>query len=103
MFLLMRQNEPIGVFDKIQTICKQIEERIIKDYLLFERLPMYQNEPFDLTPYMDLRIIIIEKNAIGWVIPDVIFNELTVYDVLNTENSGVLKRIEEYNESMILS
>lgn len=103
MFLLLtKDGKPIGGFDKIQSICDQVEERILEDYTAFQKTDMFNIQQFDLDMYLGLPIMVMEKETIAWVMLDaLIYDELCVYDFLNTENSSIIKEIEEYNESII--
>lgn len=103
MFLLLNKDgKPIGGFDRVQSICDQVEERILEDYEAFQKTEMFNTKQFDLDVYLGLPILIMEKETIAWVMLDaLIYDELCVYDFLNTQNSGVVKMVEEYNESLI--
>ena len=79
----MRENQPIGIFDKIQKICEQVEDRITIDFLKFKDSELYDNEQFPLNVYLDMMILIVERDIIAWVIPDFIYNEVAVYEVVN--------------------
>ena len=98
MFLLLtKEGKPIGGFDKVQSICDQVEERILEDYQAFQKTDMFNIQQFDLDMYLGLPVLIMEKETIAWVMLDaVIYDELCVYDFLNTQNSSIIKEIEEF-------
>ncbi|MDR4491322.1 MAG: hypothetical protein R2685_10550 [Candidatus Nitrosocosmicus sp.] len=98
MFLLLNNEEKvIGACEKIQSICEQTEQRIQLDFEAFKRTPGYNNEQYDLDDYLGLKIQIVDKEKIGWVLPDFVYQELIVGDFLNESNSGIIKHIAEYN------
>jgi hypothetical protein len=48
-----------------------------------------------------MKILIVEKEVIGWVRPDFVENEVYVFEFLNAENSNIIDMVDKYNESLI--
>lgn len=101
MYLLMRNNEPVGIFVRTEDLFRQIEDRISTDYAAFKTTNLYNQEQFPLFEYLDMKILIVAKETIGWVRPDFVENEVYVFEFLNAENSNIIKMIDDYNESLI--
>lgn len=98
----MRQNTPIGVFSNIRSIILDIENRIIRDFSIFEFSEFYDKEPYPLDDYLDLRILKVEKDRIAWVAIDFVYNEIDVVDFLNADSSGIIEKIEDYNSRFLI-
>lgn len=103
MLLVLRDDEPVGVYDKIQDLVKDVEERMIIDYSAFERSDLFNREQFELDPYLDVKVLICRKNNISWVNIDFTLDEINLYDFLNEESSQVVDRIEKYNENFLIA
>lgn len=103
MFLLIKGNNPVAVYEKLPDLIHDIERRIKIDYLAFERSNRFNIEPFELDPYLDLKIFICKKNEINWVDIDFKLDEIELYDLMNEESSGVLAEIDKYNTNFLTS
>jgi hypothetical protein len=103
MFLVLRDDEPVGVYDKIQDLVKDVEERMIIDYSAFERSDLFNQEQFELEPYLDVKVLVCRKNNMSWVNIDFTLDEINLYDFLNEESSQVVDRIEKYNEEFLIA
>lgn len=103
MFLILRNNEPVGIYDKIQDLVHDVEQRIIIDWSAFERSPLFNKEDFELDPYLDVRIVICKKNEMNWVNIDFTFGEIDLTDFLNEESSQVVQKINSYNEDFLIA
>ena len=97
----MRNNEPVGIFARTEDLFRQIEDRIAVDYAAFKNTDLYDQEQFPLFEYLDMKILIVEKEVIGWVRPDFVENEVYVFEFLNAENSNIIDMVDKYNESLI--
>ena len=103
MYLVLRDTNPIAVYDRIEDLVKDIERRIAVDYTTFERSSVFGKDPFDLDVYLDLTILICKKNLMNWVESDFELNQIYLYDFLNDENSSIVKEIEKYNTNFFLT
>lgn len=104
MFLILnKDNNPIGVYEKLDQLIKDIENRIINDYTAFEKSALFGRDQFDLDIYLDMRILVCRKNEINWVEIDFELDEIYLYDFLNDESSDVIRVIDEYNSSLIFA
>lgn len=102
MFLILRNNEPVGIYDKIQDLVKDVENRMIIDWSAFERSALFNKEDFELEPYLDVRIVVCKKNEMNWVSIDFTLDEIDLTDFLNEENSQVIQKINHYNENFLI-
>lgn len=102
MFLVLRDNEPVAVYDKIQDLVHDVEGRIVIDWLKFEKSDFHDREQFELDPYLDVRVLVCKKNEMNWVNIDFSLDEINLVDFLNEESSGVVQEIEKYNEDLLI-